>query len=298
MKVCIHIVSSRTKCLKSSLQSFYKHFNHTYDLPVYVYHFDDIYSDDCISDIHKTLSNNIKFIQVDYGLPHNLNFDDIYFVKQKNPSRIGYHHMCHFWSNFYEYPKTEYDKFDIAFNFDDDSLWINDFDYSYIDDFLKSSSVIMSFNVYRYDVNHRSRGVRTGLCSLVSSYCKKYNIVPKKKWMKELLSIHNEKEREDFFQTNLTCYDTNATKLSIYKDNNHKNWMKEVNASNGIYRFRWGDNEILSLYHDLHFDTDVFIIGNVKTTAGLTTNYIDPGGLRHITDYAPGVKFPRKIRDF
>ena len=298
MKICIHIISSRVKCLKLSLESFYKHFNNFYDFPVYVYHFDDIYNEDYINDIHNSLSKNIKFIQLDYGIPKNLNFNEIYFIKQKNPNRLGYHHMCNFWSNFYEYPKTEYHNFDIAMNFDDDSLWIKDFNYSFIEKLIQSESVMMSFNCYKYNVNHRSRNVRTGLCALVCYYCDKYNIVPKKQWIKNLLLINDNKEKEDFFQCNLVCYDTNITKLEIYKTEEHKNWMKVVNNSNGIYKFRWGDNEVLSLYHDIHYDTEVLLIGNVKTASGLTTDYINPGGLRHITDFAPSVKFPNKIRDF
>ena len=149
MKICIHIISSRVKCLKFSLESFYKHFNSNYDLPVYIYYFDDIYSENYINDIHNSFSKNIKFIQLDYGIPPDLNFNDIYFIKQNNPNRLGYHHMCNFWSNFYEYPKTEYNKFDIAMNFDDDSLWIKDFNISFIENLIKSKSVIMSFNCYK-----------------------------------------------------------------------------------------------------------------------------------------------------
>ena len=37
----------------------------------------------------------------------------------------------------------------------------------------------------------------------------------------------------------------------------NKNWMKEVNESNGIYKYRWGDNEILSLYYDIHYETKI-----------------------------------------
>lgn len=296
MKICIHIISSRTKCLKLSLQSFYQHFNDKYNLPVYIYYFDDIYSKEYIEDIHNTISKNLKFIEIDYGIPNNLNFKDIYFVKKNNIDRIGYHHMCHFCSNYYDYPKTEYYKYDIAFNFNDDSLWIKDFDFSYIDKIIASKSVMLSFNCYKYDINHRSRHVRTGLCSLVYNYCHKYKIIPKKKWLQKLLTINNERLREDFFQTNLVCYDTNITKLSIFQISEHKDWIYEINKSNGIYKYRWGDNEVLSLYHDIHFDTEVILIGNIKIGAGLTTDYIDPGGLRYITNYAPSIKFPMKIR--
>jgi len=298
MKICIHIISSRVNCLKLSLQSFYKYFNNKYKLPVYIYHFDDIYSKSYIDDINNTIDKNIKFIQIDYGLPKNLNYNDIYFIKKGVPNRLGYHHMCHFWSNYYHYPKTEYTDYDIAFNFDDDSLWTKEFDFSFFEKLIKSESVLMCFNCYKYQKNHRSREVRTGLCDLVCNYCKKYNIVPKKKWLQELLNIKDKLQRDDFFQTHLICYDTNITKLKIFDTKEHKNWMHDINESNGIYKYRWGDNEVLSLYHDIHYDTDVLLIDNIKTAAGLTTSYINPGGLRHITDYAPSITFPMKIRKF
>ena len=70
MKVCIHIISSRVKCLKFSLESFYKHFNSNYDIPVYIYYFDDIYSENYINDIHNSLSEYEKE-----------NFIDLHYVK-------------------------------------------------------------------------------------------------------------------------------------------------------------------------------------------------------------------------
>lgn len=298
MKICIHIISSRTKCLELSLKSFYKHFNNKYNLQVFIYHFDNIYSEDFIKNIHQNIDDKIKFIELDYGLPPTLNYNNIYFVRKNNQNRIGYHHMCNFWSNYYEYPNTEYKNYDIAFNFDDDSLWIKDFDISYIEKLIASDSHILCFNSYKYEINHRSRGVRIGLVNLVKEYCKKYNIIPQKKWIKDLLLINNQKEAEDFFQVNLVCYDTNITKLEIFKTQNHKNWMKEVNNSNGIYKYRWGDNEILSLYYDIHYEPEVLQVNHIKIGAGVVVDYIDPGGLRHITGYAPGVKYNKKIMDF
>ena len=297
MNICVHIISSRTKCLELSLKSFYKHFNNKYKLPIFIYHFDNIYNQEFIDNIHKKIDNNIKFIEIDYGLPRNLNYKEIYFVKNKDPRRIGYHHMCHFWSNYYEYPKTNYKNFDIAFNFDDDSLWIQDFDFSNIENLINSNSKILSFNSYRYDKNHRSKGVRIGLAKLVRDYCKEHDIIPKTQWIRELLE-KDESEIEDFFQINLVCYDTNITKLEIFKAQNHKNWMKMVNDSNGIYKYRWGDNEILSLYHDIHYSEPVLQVNYIKKACGIVVDYIDPGGLRNITGFAPGVKNNKKLRDF
>jgi len=298
INLCIHIISSRTKCLKESLKSFYKHFNQKYKFPVYIYHFDNIYNEEFKKDIYNSIDSSIKFIEIDYGLPSNLNYNDIYFVKNKNEKRIGFHNMCNFLSNYYDYPNTEYQKYDIAFNFDDDSLWIKDFDISHIEKLIKSKSHILSFNSYKYEINHRSRDVRTELCNLVKNYCKKYNIIPEKKWIKDLLLINNQKEAEDFFQINIVCYNTNITKLEIFKNKNYKNWMKDVNESNGIYKYRWGNDEIFSLYYDIHYGNDVLQVNHIKMGAGTVVDFIDPGGLRHITSYAPGVKNNKRIRKF
>ena len=297
MNICIHIISSRTKTLKESLVSFYKHFNFKHEFPVHVYYFDDIYTPENIFKIQKEISSNIKFYQIDYGIPSNIKFNDIYFVKEKNQSRIGYHHMCRFNSNFYHYPNTNYKKFDIAFNFDDDTLWINDIDINMFESFINSDSVIMSFNVYNYDLHHRSRNVRIGLYELIKSYCKKYNVIPKHKWLINMLEISDEKKAKDYFQSNITCYDTNVIKLEIFKKNEYLNWMKEVNDSNGIYKYRWGDNEIISLFHDLHFDCNVMNVHEIKKQAGGKQHYMDPGGLRHITNMAPSVKHNKQIFD-
>ena len=292
MNYCIHIISSRTKTLKKSLESFYKYFNKKYDYPVYIYYFDDIYSNSFKTDICNSISKNIHFIEVDYNLPKNLKRSEIFFAK--NPARIGYLHMCNFWSNYYYYPKTMYHNYDYAFNFDDDSLWIKELDYDPFSRLTNSDSVMLSFNCYRYPVDHRSRTVRVGLCQLVINYCKKYNITPGRKYLQQLLNISSIKKAHDFFQTNLVCYDTNIVKLEVFKTEEYKNWITMVNNSNGIYKHRWGDNEIISLFHDLHYDTLVLLVEGEKQQAGGKNKYINPGGLRHITDFAPGVKFPFK----
>ena len=72
MNCCIHIISSRTKTLKESLKSFYKCFNDKYNYPVFVYHFDNIYSEEYKLDIHENVSPNIEFIEIEYGLPKGI----------------------------------------------------------------------------------------------------------------------------------------------------------------------------------------------------------------------------------
>ena len=293
LNCCVSIISSRTKCIKKNLESFYKFFNNELKYQVYIYHFDNIYNKDFIDDIHNSIDKNIKFIEIDYGIPKHIKYKEICFIRENQFHRMGYHHMCNFRSNYYIYPKTEYHKYDLCFDFDDDSLWYEKFDNKIINEFVNSDSVILTFNCYKYPVNHRSRKYRKGLCQLVKNYCKKYNIEPKHRWLKELLIIEDNKV-EDFFQVNIQCYDTNITKLKIFKIEEYKKFIFEINNSGGIYKYRWGDNEVISLFHDIHFETPVFRINDIKDGCGGVQKYLDPGGLRDITDIAPNVKLPKK----
>ena len=55
---------------------------------------------------------------------------------------------------------------------------------------------------------------------------------------------------------------------------------------------------LLSLYYDIHYETEVLQVNYIKMGAGTVVGFIDPGGLRHITSYAPGVKDNKRIRKF
>ena len=79
---CVHILSGRVKCLKISLESFYKYYNYKYDYPVYVYYFDPLYTDDYINDIHSSLSSNIHFIELDYSLPKHINKSELFIFNK------------------------------------------------------------------------------------------------------------------------------------------------------------------------------------------------------------------------
>jgi len=314
--LCIHIISSRTAALEKSLISFYNYFNKYYNFPVYIYYFDDIYSKDFVIKLRESIDINFKqflidknqnckifFKQVDYGLPTtNCEYKDLFFIKNnpQQPNRIGYLHMCSFWSNYYYYPGTEYNKYDLAFNFDDDSLWTANFPIENINTLIEQKDKkVLCFNCYKYPVNHRSKSVRVGLSTLIKYYCKKYNVEPKTDYLKNLLEFplgSATTQEINFFQTNCVCYDTNITKLEIFETQEYKNWIYEVNLSRGIYKNRWGDNEIFSIFVDLHFEDAVIKLSDIKQAAGIVTEYIDPSALRNLNGtYAPGVKYNRQM---
>ncbi len=61
-------------------------------------------------------------------------------------------------------------------------------------------------------------------------------------------------------------------------------WNNEVNKYGGVYKYRWVDHELNGLFWAIHFEKPFFNYDLVNQ------GYLDPGGLRHIQNYTPGVK--------
>ena len=62
-----------------------------------------------------------------------------------------------------------------------------------------------------------------------------------------------------------------------------KLWIKEVNESGGIYKYRWGDNEIISLFAH-------FIQEEIFDFKAVEEGHHDLGKFRRLQDTAPSVK--------
>ena len=78
--------------------------------------------------------------------------------------------------------------------------------------------------------------------------------------------------------------DSYVFKTELFKTEEWKQWNKELNDSGGIYKYRWGDNELNYLFFLIYHESPVY---DFKT---VDEGYHDQGALRHIQDYAPGVK--------
>ena len=131
MNSCIHIISSRTKCLYRCLESLYDCYNSKYNHKVYIHYFDDIYDDETYrNSIAQKISPDIEFISIPYKTPAHIpesqifyNQDIIYAKRSFPKSRKGYLHMCHFMSNFYRYENTKFHFHDMAMSLDDESTF-------------------------------------------------------------------------------------------------------------------------------------------------------------------------------
>ena len=292
MKACITVISSRVNCIKPCLQSLWEKFNHKHNYPVYVFYFDDIYdSPELQREIIGDTGQNILFRSIPYETPSFLkeeelfyNRNDIWYSRtQFPPSRKGYLHMCHFMSNFYGYPNTDFEKFDYAMSIDDESMFVKDVPYNFFEIMENRPEDMGALKVVDQRVKKPHQGnfdTRVNLWKFIQSYIKHYNITPKSRFMQDLLT-------DPHSDVNFHAYpvaDSYVIKLKMFESQEWKQWITAVNKYGGIYKYRWGDNDINSLFYLIHRGDHIY---DLKT---VDEGYHEQGALRHLQDYAPGVK--------
>ena len=69
----------------------------------------------------------------------------------------------------------------------------------------------------------------------------------------------------------------------MFKMDLWKLWIKEINDSGGIYKYRWGDNEIISLFAH-------FIQEEIYDFKAVEEGYHNLGKYRSLQDIAPNIK--------
>jgi hypothetical protein len=293
---CIWIISSRHKCLPKCLASLYKFYNRKYDYPVYIYYFDDIYdSSQYRSKIHREISKNIHFISIPYKTPKHIkeselfyNRKDLWYARTRfNKNRKGYLHMCNFNSNFYGYPNTEFHKYDYAMSLDDESLFLKEIPYSFFDEIANRKEDMGALKIVDQNIKKPHQGnfdTRVGLWKLIRKYLAKNNITPKSKFLQDLLVDPDSEQNFHLYP----IADSYVIKLSMCKKPGWVSWLKAVNKNGGIYKYRWGDNDITSLGYLINYDHPIY---DFKT---VDDGYHDQGGLRKIQNCAPSVKHPNR----
>jgi len=282
---CIHILSGRVKCLKLSLESFYEYYNNKYDYPIYVYYFDPLFTENYIEDIHKTISPKIEFIELEYLLPKHIKKSELFCFRDNEyvenhfgTERIGYLHMIHYFVNFYNYKRTKFKEYDFTMSFDDESLFLKHIEFDIFSKLKDNSTMMGSLNASKRNLpaSQRTLDTREFQFEFVKYYINKYKIYQDTDEFNSLLD-------PNLFH-GYTVTDTNVFDLSIFKTKEFKQWVNEVNKFAGVYKHRWGDHELNGLFWVIHFDKPFFNYDFVKK------GILDPGGLRHIQNYTPGVK--------
>ena len=292
LNACITYISSRKPCIGLSVESLWKNFNHKHDYPVYIHYFDDIYDDEQFrEDLRQKTSNNLHFISIPYETPKFIkeeelfyNRKDVWYARTQFPiSRKGYLHMCHFMSNYYGYPNTEFEKYDYVMSLDDESMFTKEMPYDPFEIMDNRVELMGALKVYDQTKKVPHQGnfdTRINLWEFIKVYMKHYNIEPKSNFMKNLVNDPNSEKNFHFYP----CADSYVVKTELFKTKEWKQFIEAVNKYGGIYKYRWGDNDINSLFYLIHYQEDIYDLKTVEE------GYHSQGALRHLVDYAPGVK--------
>jgi len=292
LKACITTISSRVPCIKGCLESLWNNYNKDYDYPVYVFYFDDIYdSEELRKDIIGDTGQTVNFRSIPYKTPDFLkeeelfyNRKDVWYARTQFPiARKGYLHMCHFMSNYYGYPNTEFEKYDYTMSIDDESMFIKQMPYDPFEVMSQRPEPMGALKVYDQTKKLPHQGnfdTRINLWSFIKSYMKHYEIEPKSNFIKNLLNDPEADKNFHFYP----CADSYVVKISMFETPEWKQWINAVNKYGGIYKYRWGDNDINSLFFLIHHGDDIHDLRTVDK------GYHSQGALRHLCDYAPGVK--------
>ena len=293
---CINILSSRKRCLPICLDSLWKKWNHRYEYPVYVHYFDDIYDSQAYRELlWENISENIHFRPIDYATPKDIpeeelfyNRKDLWYARTRfSIARKGYLHMCHYFNNMYEYPGTDLHTHDYMMSIDDESLFTKEVPYDFFEVIKSRGEWAGALKVTRVADKPPKQGnfdCRVGLWEHLKNYMTTHNITPKAQFLQDLLVDPN---AETNFH-NFTYADSYVFKTELFRTPEWIQWNTALNASGGIYKYRWGDHILNSLFFLIHYGYTVY---DFKT---VDEGYHDQGGLRHIEDYAPSVKDVRK----
>ena len=298
LNACIAIISSRTKCLRKCIGSLYDNYNCDHDYPVYVLYFDDIYdSKEYQDEIHSNVSPNIHFRSIPYKTPSHVKEKEM-FYNRKNLQyvrkgeftirRKGYLHMCNFWINFYGYPNTEFEKYDYLMSHDDESGYVKKME---VDPFEIVSKEPIDMTAYisgqrlRNGRPHQGHyDTRVGLWEFTKHFITENNVDPKSPLLKKLLD-DNDAETNFHF---LPWSDTYVLDLNFARTDLWKKWVEAVNNNGGVYKYRWGDNEIISLFGLMYQE------GGIRNLGFVRDGFHDQGMFRSTQSYAPSIKDTRR----
>jgi hypothetical protein len=280
-------------CLPHSLKSFHEFWNYKYNYPVYVHYFDDIYDDENLRNAIRSFSKvDVNFISVPYETPNHIHESELFYNRKDieyvrngfGPHRKGYLHMCHYFNNLYKYPNTQFHKYDYMLSIDDESLFLKEVPYDFFEVMSNRPERAGAIKVTDPSIKKPHKGnfdTRIGMMDFVLKYIRDNNISPKCEFIESLCKVEN---KEEYFHSNLLVGDSWIFETKMFETEEWKNWSGEVNKNGGVYKYRWGDCELIFLFLMIHYGEVPY---DFKT---VDEGYHNQGALRHIQNNAPSIK--------
>lgn len=260
-ETAIFILSSRTKLLPKCLNLFKK--NHPCTYPIYVYHYDDIYTEEDKLLAREAYDSEVNFIQLEYKIPENISPIEIFFNRKfinyvKSwfpPERVGYLHMCNFYT-WQAFERPELRKYKYLMRFDDDSWFKKEFPFNLFEEYRKHKNIfcITGYNMCPPEkLGQNNIDTREMLFKFFKYYVDSRNIDVKNKRMKKIIQENNELE---FHKSEWKC-DLNVWETSVFKTQEWKDWITAVRDYGGIFKHRWGDIEIQTIFSWMYYENGI-----------------------------------------
>ena len=195
------------------------------------------------------------------------------YVRESFPeSRLDYLHMCKFASNLTSFGKVgcinqNLKKYDHLMKIDDDSGFIKKINFDLFDVLNKYPSASgYTWNTFEY--SHKE--TRIGLWEFYKDYLKQFGYSPKNNLLKDAVLRNDENlmHKINWSSGNLNLFNINKISQEPWEE-----YQQYVNESNGIYKNRWGDIEITTLFLYTHFEEPIFNFD--LRNKGLYTNKIE-----------------------
>ena len=263
----IYLLSSKKNYLNKCLKALFDNWNSTYNYPVYVHYFGDIYDDKIFQKkIKKEINEQIIFKKVSTKIPEHIeekklfyNRKNIQYVRNNfSKDRIGYLHMENFCTRFLSFGEVgcldyELKKYKYLMRIDDDSWFKNKINYDLFD-ILEKYPFATGYKSMT-EVNQNIYDTRIGLWEFHKSYINKNRIDIKSSLLKDAF-INNDEEK--MHTLDWSCGNLNLYNLKAFSDSNYKLYSDLVFENGGNYKFRWGDIELIGLFAHTFFEKPLF----------------------------------------
>ena len=192
--------------------------------------------------------------------------------------------MCNFIINMYKYENTLIHNYDYLRVYDDEAGYLKKIPFDPAK-YLHENSIEFAAQFYEKRLKggkpHAGHiATKYKLLDFLIYFIEKYNIKPKSK---ELVDCLNHSDPENQFHY-LKWADTYVIKTKVFESETWKTWTEEVNKNGGVYKYRWGDNEIYTLYGLMQYEYGVHDLGFVRN------NIHHQSKFRRIQDIAPSIK--------
>ena len=261
---CIFLISARKNLLKTCLSFLDKNYNNQFNYPILIFYHGTKYDDINFRKSIESINPNTKysFHKIKSEIPEHLKEEDMFwnlpnngYAKKFGKERLGYLHAIYFFNNFMNFEELK--NFDYMMRIDDDSWFKNKMNFDMFEELDKQNKLCGT----AYSWNHVNKSIletRQHLFDWIKNYVEKYNVIIKNKNLEKYLNqgqkdkIDNIKCNKNFHSMKILSGNCNIYNRQMFETEEWTNFLEEYNKLGGGYRYRWGDNDLISMFYYLH----------------------------------------------